>query len=437
MAIKILATGDLHIGKKAAAAISGGSGYSSGENWLRIVKWSIGNSVNAVMLSGDIIDRDNRFFEAVGPLHNGFELLRDANIPVFLVCGNHDYDVLPQIVNTGKFPNVHILGGEGEWEVKKYIFPDGTVQFIGWSFPAQFVSGDPFDNFSITSLISPELPSIGLLHTQIDAASSPYAPVSTSRLTSSVVNTWVLGHIHKPCDLDGDLKKYYYPGSPLSLSSKEPGEHGPLLFEIENNTIKKPERVLLSPLRFEQLSVDVTGADSHLILRERIINTLKIKGESILKSHPELKNIIVDLIIEGEHNSPDTVQKWCSGIEESLALNIGYSLQLNVRSIDFLLHIPMDQLIQLSGQNTPLGVLANIISLIEQGNENETINSMVKEWISDYNTILSSATFSPLSNDINTSDMRGNELEEFAKRAILKESYRLLGTLRNQKSVNL
>ena len=88
MAIKILATGDLHIGKKISSSVYDTGGLSAKDTWKRIVDWSIDNDVDIIALTGDIVDRDNRYFEAFGPLQSGFKKLKEKGIQVYMVAGN-------------------------------------------------------------------------------------------------------------------------------------------------------------------------------------------------------------------------------------------------------------------------------------------------------------------------------------------------------------
>src|ERR1700744_3019899 len=113
MPIKILATADLHLGKTSADV----SGYqaSTKSTWAALVNMAIENEVDIVVLCGDIIDRNNRYFEAIGPLQSGIDRLREDNITVYLVSGNHDFDVLPQVVRRYSDDGVKLLGKNGVW----------------------------------------------------------------------------------------------------------------------------------------------------------------------------------------------------------------------------------------------------------------------------------------------------------------------------------
>ncbi|HYW95118.1 MAG TPA: metallophosphoesterase, partial [Bacteroidales bacterium] len=97
MAMKILATSDLHLGKRSSEVPLTEKESSTRYTWEQIVDGCLNQAVDVVLLAGDIVDRDNRFFEAVGPLQAGLEKLDRAGITVIITAGNHDYDVLPAI----------------------------------------------------------------------------------------------------------------------------------------------------------------------------------------------------------------------------------------------------------------------------------------------------------------------------------------------------
>jgi hypothetical protein len=83
MPIRILATADLHLGKTSADV--SGHFAATKHTWETIVNWAIAYAVDVVALCGDIVDRDNRYFEAVGPLQDGLEKLGKNGIEVFMV----------------------------------------------------------------------------------------------------------------------------------------------------------------------------------------------------------------------------------------------------------------------------------------------------------------------------------------------------------------
>jgi DNA repair protein SbcD/Mre11 len=222
MAIRMLAFGDLHLGRSASAVHGDPPEASTKFTWNRLVDHAIGNDIDALLLLGDIVDQDNRYFEAVGPLLSGFEKLGRQGIQVYLVSGNHDYEVLAQIAGTQgdslqgeQAGNVHLLGRAGKWEMKTFQKEDLSLQIAGWSFPGRHVPGSPMQDFhEVSRKRDPDRPLIGLLHCDVDVRESPYAPVSLNELIHTDADAWLLGHVHKPGALNVSDPAIWYSGSP-------------------------------------------------------------------------------------------------------------------------------------------------------------------------------------------------------------------------------
>src|SRR5690554_4476956 len=239
MSIKILATADLHLGKRSSDVT--GDHASTKYTLSKITDYCIDKNVDVLVLCGDIVDWDNRFFEAYGPLQEAFDNLGKHNIQVYLVAGNHDFNVLPQIIETGNNAHVHLLGQDENWEVKAFTKNGQTIQFVGWSFARRYVKESAMLTWD-DSLLNPNYQTIGLLHGDTDARDSHYGPIDLNELRNTDVAMWILGHIHKPQQL-ADRPIVRYPGSPQALSAKEPGIHGPLLITAEIGRASCRERV--------------------------------------------------------------------------------------------------------------------------------------------------------------------------------------------------
>src|SRR5690625_108199 len=78
--MKILCTGDLHLGRRSSRLPEhiDGRAHSSASAWGRVVDLAIAERVDLVLLSGDLIDDANRFYEALGPLEVGLRRLATA-----------------------------------------------------------------------------------------------------------------------------------------------------------------------------------------------------------------------------------------------------------------------------------------------------------------------------------------------------------------------
>lgn len=76
--IKILCTGDLDLGRRPTRVPSGRREFGVAYVWEKIVETAIAWRVDLVVLTGDVVDRENRYFEAMGPIEQGLRKLRDA-----------------------------------------------------------------------------------------------------------------------------------------------------------------------------------------------------------------------------------------------------------------------------------------------------------------------------------------------------------------------
>jgi DNA repair exonuclease SbcCD nuclease subunit len=254
--MKILCTGDLHMGRRASRLPPGldERRFSATAMWGEIVEFADREKPDFVVLTGDIVDRANRFYEAYGPLENGLRRIAEAGIPTYAVAGNHDFDVLPRLVHTLGAEKFHLLGRDGKWEYAELSRNGRTLAHLhGWSFPREHFRDDPLRDYGLMK--DDGAPTIGVLHADINPNSS-YAPISLYDLQQKPVTIWLLGHIHAPRLTDAaPYPPVLYPGSPLALDPGEMGDHGPWLIEIDAQHRVKAKQVPLSRMRYETIAI--------------------------------------------------------------------------------------------------------------------------------------------------------------------------------------
>ncbi len=424
MAVKILATGDIHLGKRSADIPENTSGIATQHTWGRIVDYAIDNNLDAMLLSGDIVDEENKYFEAGKALATGCQKLEKHNIPVCMVAGNHDFDVLPEIIKTHNFSNVHLLGANGTWELKTLNTQNGDIQIAGWSFPATYVPYNPLTKFSLENN-NPDIPAIGLLHADFSALTSQYAPVQEKDFLNKNMDAWVLGHIHKPALLSDSACKILYPGSPHAMSAKETGKHGPVLLTIHDKNNIQHQWLDFSPVRYESCSIN-TGTPASLIeIRSQIVTSLKQKAGDIQNETPQVRYLVYDVEITGKFNNINQIQQLREEIiSETIIEN--HNLTLSVRKIDNKLKPMVDKLEELAKQTSPAGIIADTILNLEQGNITTFAENLINTWHKKHKEVISSKTFHPLVNE-NT----GN-VDEDAKAYILESCNHILDALLSQ-----
>ena len=265
--MKILHAADLHIDSPLGGltAYEGapvdeirGATRRATEN---LVQSAIDEDVQLVILAGDIFDGDWRDYSTGLFWNEQLGRLRDLEIPVVSVAGNHDaaseitrYLQLP--------PNVTQLC-ESRPETK--VFDDLEIAVVGQGYAQKAVTADLAQGFpkSDSGLFT-----IGLLHTSLDGrpGHSNYAPCSVEVLRSKGYDYWALGHIHKREVVHTD-PWIVFPGNLQGRKSIETGAKGATLITVESGQIAEVEHLELDDVRWHRCvvdAVDMVGVDDIL-----------------------------------------------------------------------------------------------------------------------------------------------------------------------------
>ncbi len=428
MAIKILATGDLHLGKRSSGITENEPSGSAIHTWNLIVEWCLNNDVDVLALLGDIVDTENRIYQAIKPLFDGFSSLQEKGIQVFMISGNHDFDVPTQVDKSVELDNVTVLGRNGRWEVQSFSKGNLSVQFVGWSFPGESVPINPLLDFNGLSF-DQNLPAIGLLHCDVNAQNSRYAPVPLANLISTPLDAWLLGHIHKPLVLNKSMPMVRYTGSPHAFSAKEPGEHGPLLVTVNGKNDIKAQTLPLSPVRYETITMEIEPGMQQSDFRTRLMQHL-LKGVDAMKNDAKhLQYIIYDVELEGVHEHLADVDQWMTELKNIDPAPSGV-VQYAIRKVSSNVMTHITKLEEYVSENTPVGLLAGTILAIKENRTTPMLDRLMEKWITNYQNMQNAATYSILGN----TSMDRDTLSDHAKASILKECNRMISELIQQQT---
>ncbi len=257
MPIKILAIGDMHLGRRPSRLPSElakhATELSPQKGWERAIEHAIKHHVDLVVLAGDLVDQEDNFFEAFRPLDTGINALVSAGIEVVGISGNHDVSVLPRLAK--QLSQFKLLGANGRWETHRYEKHGEAVTLHGWSYPRPVVSESPLMGHTFER--APGL-NFGLLHCDRDQADSRYAPVTSQALNEAGLDGWLLGHIHKPDPLSHKSVSGYL-GSITGLHVGEIGPRGPWLLDIDQGQVHAVSHWTIAPLVWIHLSLDISN----------------------------------------------------------------------------------------------------------------------------------------------------------------------------------
>lgn len=313
MTLRVLCSGDIHIGRQLSK-VEGT--YRTVDAWNAIVDLAITEDVDLLALSGDVIDKANSSFEALGPVQHGLLRLDEAGIETVAVAGNHDHDVLTRladIVGTGRF---HLLGAGGVWE--RYTLDRDGVPILhidGWSFPAEHTTDAPLRRYRVHT--RDDAPVMGLLHGDVGVLLSSYAPINEAELWSHDIDFVLLGHIHAPRIFEGAGGQLaLYPGSPWAMDPGEPGVHGVWIATFEPGQAIDVKQIAISPVRYETRGIDLTGVEDEQGFQQKLSETLNALGQEALEADgvDALQTISVRLRSEGECIVHRSVSAWIATV---------------------------------------------------------------------------------------------------------------------------
>lgn len=298
--MRLLLSGDLHLGRKSSRVPGTVPGTAAADAWMRLVDTAIGHDVDAVLLSGDLVDEDNRYFEAIGPLERGLDGLHTAGIPVVAVAGNHDHDVLPALARRLPPNRLTLLGAGGRWEHTTLAARRGPerVHVLGWSFPSRVVRASPLDE--AVPVIPTDAPVIGLLHGDLDVPTSPYAPLARGAFARWPAAAWLLGHIHAPGfrQRAGDVP-LLYPGSPQPLDPGESGVHGVWIGELGAAHDFSARLVPVASVQYHVVSVDLSPCTTVSEARDTTVQALRASARTARADSEHVQHVAARVRLTG------------------------------------------------------------------------------------------------------------------------------------------
>ncbi|MFW5926807.1 MAG: metallophosphoesterase [Wenzhouxiangella sp.] len=358
----LLAIGDIHLGRPPAAIPDELAGqrhrFGPEAAFSRAIDEAIERKVDAVVLAGDVIERNRDFFVAYGDLKAGIEKLTGASIPVIAVAGNHDTHVLPRLAE--EIDELHLLGAGGQWQETRV----DDISIVGWSFPEPRVRRSPLDSLSRKRS---SRPTIGLLHCDRDQADSRYAPVSSEALDKAPVDAWLLGHIHRPDDLDSD-RPIGYLGSLTALRASETGARGPWLIRISSGAIAA-DQLALAPLRYETVEVDCSRLDDVDRLHGLILETCRERVADILEGDYRPVTLGFRITLTGRTSAYGALEEAVDSLRGDARAWDESGISCFIQKVELATRPRLD-LARLARQSDPCGLLARrLIELDEPESE--------------------------------------------------------------------
>ncbi|MGA1795746.1 MAG: metallophosphoesterase family protein [bacterium] len=265
---------------------------STFRSFAGIVEYAISESVDCVLIAGDIFDSAERSLQAQIKFRDGLKLLSDAGIRSFIVYGNHD--PLDGWSATLTWPEgVTIFGGK---EVESHALErDGNT--IAMIHGISFATRDVYENLSLRfERTEPDVPAIGLLHANVgkNTGHLPYAPASLQDLSSRGMDYWALGHLHQHQILRESHPAIVYPGNSQALNPGEMGPKGCCLVTLHPDGACDIRFVPTDTVRYAGECADVSDCTTH----DEVIAAVRDRCEGIAEGM-EGRHAVIRLALAG------------------------------------------------------------------------------------------------------------------------------------------
>jgi DNA repair exonuclease SbcCD nuclease subunit len=219
--------------------------------FINMIDLACKEAVDFILLAGDLYDGDWKDYNTGLFFNQQMSRLREANIQVFMVLGNHDAS--NAITKQLRLPDNVIEFSDQEAETK-YLEHLG-VAIHGQSFANKVITDDLSANYpdAISDYFN-----IGVLHTALNGRNGHdnYAPCTIPGLLSHGYDYWALGHVHQR-EIIHEKPWIVFSGNLQGRHVRETGAKGCSLVTVEDGQTKL-SHVSVDVLRWQACTLDVS-----------------------------------------------------------------------------------------------------------------------------------------------------------------------------------
>src|SRR3954447_26273370 len=215
-----------------------------------LIDLCLDEEADALLIGGDLYDGDWHDYATGAQFVREAQRLREADIPVVVVTGNHD--AASRITKALRLPEgVHVLPVDAPGSV---VFETMGLAVHGQGYATAAVMED------LSAAYPPPASgflNVGLLHTSADGRfdHAPYAPCRVDRLAAHGYDFWGLGHVHERTLLHAD-PPILFPGCLQGRNVRETGPKGATVVTFGADGLPVLSERVLDVVRWAVIDVD-------------------------------------------------------------------------------------------------------------------------------------------------------------------------------------
>ena len=275
-----------------------------------LVELAITESVSFVLIAGDLYDGDWKDYNTGLYFISQMSKLKEANIPVYIVAGNHD--AASKITKTLRLPDNVTLFPEDQ--PATFRINALNVAIHGQSFATPTVKKD------LSLQYPPPLPgcfNIGLLHTCATGREGhePYAPCNIQGLQLKGYDYWALGHVHQ-YEILLDDPPILFSGNIQGRHIRETGPKGCAFVTVDDDERVSIEFKALDVIRWVKITADVSEIETGY----EIIDLLGDHLEKAMEQNQDLP-LIARVEIYGSSKAHDELagnpERWTNEVRSA------------------------------------------------------------------------------------------------------------------------
>jgi DNA repair exonuclease SbcCD nuclease subunit len=316
--------------------------------------------VDAVLVAGDLVDRERRYAEAYGVVERAAGELRETGIAFVCVAGNHDHEVLPRLADD--IDGLQLLRSDGEWESTTVQTDDTELHLDGWSFPRQHWRESPLETTGLENASTDDTtPRIGVVHADT-SGEDRYAPVDEDELAATDHDAWLLGHLHSP-GRRRETPPVLYPGSLQPLDRTETGRHGAWELRVDRDGTVTADRLTAATLQFESVTVSAEPDDRFEDVVDTVHETVR---ERTVAESGGAELFVANLTIEGRTDAHAALLERQEELRDVTLVEAGTDVRIGEVAVET---APAVDLADRAGNDDPVGFLAGLLRALDDESE--------------------------------------------------------------------